>query len=69
MERVEVGEHSEMTYCLYCGGPVDTGGNCPTCSRWVQPPPVRLEPTPKGCICPPTSEMTCQAANCPRRGP
>jgi hypothetical protein len=25
-------------------------------------------PPPKGCICPPTAEQTCQAADCPRRG-
>jgi len=24
---------------------------------------------PRGCICPPTSEQTCQSLTCPRRGP
>jgi hypothetical protein len=25
--------------------------------------------TPQGCICPPTSEKTCEAINCPRKNP
>jgi len=29
--------------------------------------PAVLSPV-KGCICPPTSEQTCQAADCPRKG-
>ena len=32
----------------------------------VPPKPVVLE-TPRGCICPPTSEQTCQAPMCPRK--
>lgn len=25
--------------------------------------------TPQGCICPPTSEQTCQSPTCPRKNP
>jgi hypothetical protein len=31
------------------------------------PPPA--QPLPLGCICPPTSEKTCQSPMCPRRSP
>jgi len=27
----------------------------------------RIEPAPQGCICPPTSEQTCQNPTCPRK--
>ncbi len=27
------------------------------------------KPTPQGCICPPTSEQTCQNPLCPRKDP
>jgi hypothetical protein len=32
--------------------------------------PISLPPAPPmGCICPPTSEQTCQNPVCPRKGP
>lgn len=47
--------------------------------RWVEPerdlgpiepeaPGIWPSPSPIGCICPPTSEQTCQRPTCPRRG-
>jgi hypothetical protein len=33
---------------------------------WVDAP--QPQPIQRGCICPPTSEQTCQAPLCPRRG-
>jgi hypothetical protein len=46
-----------------------TSGHCPYCN----PQPVyQLPPQPMfhppGCICPPTSEKTCEAPLCPRKG-
>jgi hypothetical protein len=36
--------------------------------QWVCPPLGRNYPSvPVGCICPPTSEQTCQAPGCPRK--
>lgn len=35
---------------------------------WQQLPPIMQQPTPMGCICPPTSEQTCQNPICPRKG-
>lgn len=45
--------------------------------RWIEPErdlgPVntpgigRVSIAPQGCICPPTSEQTCQSATCPRK--
>ncbi len=45
-----------------------TAGGCPVCDR----PPIYNMPapptfTPQGCICPPTSEKTCQSGICPRK--
>ncbi len=46
---------------------------CPVCHpvrHYVMPP----QPTygvpyqPQGCICPPTSEQTCEGLTCPRKG-
>lgn len=28
---------------------------------------IKLTPTPKGCICPPTSEQTCKRPDCGRK--
>jgi len=38
---------------------------CPICQpTWPQP----LYSHPVGCICPPTSEKTCENPTCPRKG-
>lgn len=59
-----------------CG--MTTDGYCPTCTpRPVYAPntyplPVGAQPwpfPPPGCICPPTSEQTCQSPACPRKDP
>ena len=54
-------EAERNLYNLHCV-PVDT----------IAPPmiPTHWErvAAPQGCICPPTSERTCQAPLCPRRG-
>ena len=33
------------------------------------PQPLNRPTTPTGCICPPTSEQTCEAPSCPRQNP
>lgn len=47
-----------------------TSAGCPVCdphqSYTLPPTPVF---TPPGCICPPTSEKTCEAPMCPRKNP
>lgn len=60
--------------CGYCGRPISGQasaiGNAffhPACT---QPPKAEIggfTRTPIGCICPPTSEQTCQRADCPRK--
>ena len=57
-----------MDRCSGCGQPTDTGGNCHTIWCPDSRPQTLVAPIPKGCICPPTSEQTCQAAECPRKG-
>jgi hypothetical protein len=49
--------------------------NRPAIPQWtmpgslpVWPAPVYVPPLPQGCICPPTSEQTCQNGACPRKG-
>ena len=62
-----------MTFnCSMPGCPMTTGG-CPLCHSGIYQWPVyELPPTPifvpPGCICPPTSEKTCQNPLCPRKG-
>ena len=53
------------TPCPVCGGGLP--GTRP-CSCFQQPAIWHIPQEPKGCICPPTSEQTCQAADCPRKG-
>lgn len=36
---------------------------------WGGVPAYMGPPTPMGCICPPTSEKTCEAPMCPRQNP
>lgn len=57
-----------------CGG--HAGGcsfaDCTNNQRFIQtpgfPPPMVAQPTtPMGCICPPTSEKTCEGPFCPRK--
>ncbi len=45
-----------------------TSGYChdPNCPNRHNPQPTYQ---PMGCICPPTSEKTCEAIACPRRNP
>lgn len=50
-------------------GPVHAcqGWPCPICQpNWPQP--LYQTAQPMGCICPPTSEKTCEAPLCPRKG-
>lgn len=47
-------------------GRYDGVGDCPKCSQRTV---SRIVPPPAGCICPPTSEQTCQNPTCPRRDP
>lgn len=46
----------------------DTRGRC-TCCNWSSWPGVEYYPAPplQGCICPPTSERTCESPICPRK--
>jgi len=46
-----------------------TSHPCPLCyPQLVYTTPPNREPWPlQGCICPPTSEKTCEAAMCPRK--
>jgi hypothetical protein len=66
-------------YCTYCGIPTYTSSTY--CSELCQmkafnkvkpvhwPAPVDIrQSTVMGCICPPTSEQTCQNSLCPRKG-
>lgn len=59
-----------------------SGDRCPECGSWAarfidlpSPPASAILPdhsfTPNitGCICPPTSEQTCQSPMCPRKNP
>src|SRR6185503_3636564 len=60
--------------CCSCGSPY-----CPYCGGWYQPHrpynpwnPVPMPQTwpacsPRGCICPPGAEATCQGVGCPRK--
>jgi hypothetical protein len=46
-----------------------TDGHCPRCNPRVyhyQIPPIPVT-QPPGCICPPTSEKTCESPVCPRK--
>lgn len=52
-----------------------TAAGCPVCDpapRYAPNPyprPVGAMPmVPQGCICPPTSEKTCENPTCPRKG-
>ena len=57
--------------CRYCGSDLDTGGRC--INSLCQEPSIGggpgplTPPQPQGCICPPTSEQTCQNPMCPRK--
>lgn len=47
-----------------------TSAGCPVCDRtpiYNMPAPPTF--TPMGCICPPTSEKTCESICCPRKNP
>lgn len=55
-------------YCSMPGCPKTTG-HCPLCQPMQ--PLYNLPPAPQfhppGCICPPTSEKTCENSFCPRK--
>ena len=63
--------------CGYCGRPIVPGspafyggGATPYHAACTQPPKTVLSGVyapPVGCICPPTSEQTCQRVGCPRK--
>lgn len=52
-----------MTYCSLCGRQPGYC-RCDQIGRIELPPPP-----PAGCVCPPTSEQTCQSLTCPRKPP
>ena len=60
-----------MTVCMTYPCRRTTGG-CPICDPPLQYPMYTIPPAPvfhpPGCICPPTSEKTCQSPMCPRKG-
>lgn len=49
-----------------------TAGGCPICDPPTLHPMYQMPPAPvfhpPGCICPPTSEKTCENPLCPRKG-
>jgi hypothetical protein len=49
-----------------------TSAGCPVCDPPASLPPYIPAPSPvfhpPGCICPPTSEKTCESPTCPRKG-
>ncbi len=57
-----------MTYCSMPGCPKTTGP-CPLCQppQWQLPTQPVYTTGPQGCVCPPTSEQTCQSPICPRK--
>lgn len=40
---------------------------CPNNPMWQPYQGPLVHPVPQGCICPPTSEQTCQNPTCPRK--
>lgn len=57
-----------MRICYLCGN--STGGcngNCNSPTPQPNEPVWRSNQPPKGCICPPTSEKTCQRWDCGRK--
>lgn len=65
--------YGESRTCGNCGktilgpGPwgISPAAVCHCCTHDQRP----LAPTQQGCICPPTSEMTCGNLMCPRKSP
>ena len=54
--------------CPYCGNAVPVGGAhyCPSMNMQG---PIRVDPQPMGCICPPGANKDCEAPHCPRKNP
>lgn len=50
-----------------CTDPLCPSKSYPPMQPYVQP--FGLPATPQGCICPPTSEKTCENPTCPRKNP
>ena len=47
----------------------DGTGSCRFQQQYSWPLNYQAQPQPMGCICPPTSEQTCEAPTCPRKNP
>ena len=59
-----------MSNCAFCGGQLSTAGcTNPSCASKLtsMPSPMPFPDKPRGCICPPTCEQTCQSPTCPRK--
>lgn len=64
-----------MHYCPRIPCAMTTDGYCATCNPRPVYAPYTVQPTPitvtppymPGCICPPTSEKTCESPACPRK--
>jgi hypothetical protein len=54
--------------CSIPGCQMNSGGRCRLCGLGVAGPILQPQYTP-GCICPPTSEKTCENPICPRQNP
>jgi hypothetical protein len=54
-----------LQFCSLHGPFVGLG--CPVCASNIPGQVYTLPPQPRGCICPPTSEQTCQSLCCPRK--
>lgn len=52
-------------FCISFPCPLCNPGGYPMPSYHLPPAPISY---PQGCICPPTSEKTCEAPLCPRKG-
>lgn len=58
--------------CSLWNCPRTSDGHCALCNprpAFVLPPAPQYLERPVGCICPPTSEKTCENPTCPRSGP
>ena len=59
-----------MTAMCYCTGACRVPPyRCPNAPPLNVPEWTYSVRTPMGCICPPTSEQTCEAPLCPRKNP
>lgn len=60
-----------MTHCCPTYPCRRTSAGCPLCDPPALKPMYTTLPTPifypQGCVCPPTSEKTCESPTCPRK--